>query len=168
MEQIIITKIFEIHITGEKSINEEFNKLGFKNITVELLTPENTLFRTEYMSSFIIKEQTFGNCVNYVESLLNKLKSKIFRVKFESPYYEELIPFSIYMESHFLPTDNKWNYSYPVSRNKKSQKLMATAREYNKDKYQLFLNKWKGEEVELCLLDSFKEEDKDWFELYMI
>jgi len=52
-------------------------------------------------------------------------------------------------------------------RNAKSSKLLATDRTYDKKEYQAFIEKWKGEDVEMCLLDTWIEEDKDWFELYL-
>ena len=55
-------KTFEIHITGKKSIINEFNNLKIKNIIVELLKPDNSLLRIEYMSSFIKKK----NLIQYM------------------------------------------------------------------------------------------------------
>ena len=82
--------------------------------------------------------------------------------KIECPPYSELFPMSIYVESHFNPIF----VIYPISRNKKSGKLMATDREYNKDKYLTFLDNWTNEDCELCIFDSFVDEDLDWFNLY--
>ena len=53
-------QIFEIHITGEKAILAELDILGIKNITVELLTPNQELFRTEYMSSYLHNADNFN------------------------------------------------------------------------------------------------------------
>jgi hypothetical protein len=158
-------KLFEIHITGEKSILSEFELLGIKTIVIDLLYPDKTILRTEYMSSFILKKESIGECINYVVDLLSKIKTKIIRVKIESPFYDEYKDLSLYMESHFIPGDD---VSYPVSQNQKSGKYMGTDREYNKSNYQDFIDKWIGNnnEIELCLYDSFKEEDFDWFEKY--
>lgn len=155
-------KTFEVHITGEKGINEELDALEIKNIIVELLNPDETLLRTEYMSSFIIKCENYQNCFEHVRLLKSQLKSKIIRTKIECPVYDDYIDQSIYVESHFKPLDN----IYPLSRNQKSGKLLGTDREYDKTKYSEFIEMWKHEDRELCLYDSFVEEDFDWFEKY--
>jgi hypothetical protein len=157
-------EIFEIHITGEKGINKEFDKLGIKNIEIELLTPESKVLRTEYMSSFVTKQKCYEDCKRMVDNLLFKLSSRVIRVKIETPYYPHYEDMSLYMESHFKPKSNL----FPVSRNVKSGKLMATTRTYEKNAYIGFLELFgkDGEEVELCLFDTFIDEDKDWFELY--
>lgn len=158
-------KLFEIHITGEKSIMNELRLLGLKGIVIDLLKPDETVLRTEYMSSIAMKFDTFGECVNWVQNLvaiLEKAVVKIIRVKIESPYYEEYVPLSLYIESHWTPNLSPLtNYGFPISRNQGSRKLMATSREYNKDKFKEFVDKSRNTVVELCLLDSFKEEDKD-------
>lgn len=159
-------KVFEIHITGEYGINDILTEMGIKNIVVELLKPDGDILRTEYMSSFIEKYETFDQCFKRVSELADKLEERInvIRVKIESPYYEEYANRSVYMESHFIPKDNQ----YPVSRNQRTQKLMGTDREYNKNNYLSFINKWDGNEIELCLYDSFVREDFDWMELYKL
>ena len=45
---------------------------------------------------------------------------------------------------------------------------MATSRTYDKYEYDNFMEVFgsNDEEVELCLFDTFVDEDKDWFELY--
>ena len=153
---------FEIHITGEETINAELDKLGIKNIVVDLLKPNGDLLRTEYMSSFVVKKSSFIVCLNHVTYLLTQLDSRIYRIKIESPFYRHYVDRSLYMEMHSTPTDNK----LPISRNAKSKRLMATDRCYNKDKYQDFMEYYKNQEIELCLYDTFVDEDKDWFDLY--
>jgi len=155
-------KSYEVHITGDKEINSELDKLNIKNIIVELQYPNGEPLRVEYMSSFIIRFESFTRCFEYVSALASKLKSNIIRVKIESPYYPEDIDISLYMESHFIPRDNK----YAVSKNLKSGKLMGTDRTYNKSEYIDFMKKWEGEDIELCIYDSFIEEDDDWLSLY--
>lgn len=158
-------KTFEIHITGENSqINEEFHLLGIKNITIDLLTPKGDVIRTEYMSSFIHKCDSYEECYNYVMNIVNNLKSKVIRVKIESPYYPEYVDKSIYMESHFPVVVDLGKY--PSSRNVRSGKIMGTDRTYDKISYDEFKNKWKDQELELCLLDTFPTEDDDWFKTY--
>lgn len=155
-------EVFEIHITGSHGINNELDSLGIKNIIVELLTPELKLMRTEYMSSFVIKKGSLLECKAFVDDLVNKLKSQIIRVKIESPFYEHYIDNALYLESHFKP----FNDAFPISRNARSKKLMATARTYEKTHYEAFKKEWENEDVEMCLVDTFVNEDKDWFDLY--
>lgn len=161
-QKVTKMKHFEIHITGEEGIIEELTSMKLKNITVELLRPDNSTLRTEFMSSIVRKFNNYSECAFYVQNLTNNLKSKIIRVKIESPFYDEFVDQSLYMESHFAP----FNSTYPLSRNKASGKLMATDREYDKEKYNQFKEVWKDNELELCLFDSFVKEDSDWFELY--
>lgn len=157
-------KTFEIHITGENSkINDEFDKLGIKNIVIELLKPNGKLHRTEYMSSFIYKTETFEECLEYVNSIVDKLKTKVTRVKIESPYYPEYVDRSIYIESHFK---DEYNGTFALSRNVKSGKIMGTDRSYDKEEYPFFKMMWEKKELELCLYDTFIKEDQDWLNLY--
>lgn len=155
-------KLFEIHITGEKKINEELSALNIKNIIVDLLYPDLTLLRTEYMSSFIIKKESYNEVEEYIIKLLKQLTCEIIRVKVETPYYTEYLDKALYLESHFKPFNDK----YPISNNAKSNKLLATDRTYNKTDFDNFINKWKNEDVEMCIYDSYVTEDKDWFDLY--
>lgn len=46
---------FEVHITGDYTINSKLDALNVKNIVVDLLKPDKTILRTEYMSSFVVK-----------------------------------------------------------------------------------------------------------------
>lgn len=160
-------KIFEIHITGTYSILKELKQLKIKTIQICLLTPNLKKFRNEYMSSFIVKYNTYEECKEYVDSIVLKLKSKIIRVKIECPVYEEYIDRSVYIESHFSPHIEGGKAFVPISQNINSKKLMGTCREYNKLKYNEFIEFWKhNEELELCLYDDYIREDFDWFELY--
>jgi hypothetical protein len=133
---------FEVHITGEKGINEELDALSIKNIVVELLHPDLSVYRTEYMSSFVIDKPTYQDCKDYVDYIVNQLKSKIIRVKIECPFDVKLIERSLYIEAHF---DHKYNltlpipyYLYPLSRNAKSGRVMGTSREYDKSLFEEF------------------------------
>lgn len=153
---------FEIHITGSSDINEQLDRLGIKNIIIDLLKPNKTILRTEYMSSFISKHKNLTDCQRYVNSVLLNLSCEIIRIKIESPYYEHYKKRSLYLESHFKP----FNELYPISKNAKSNKELATDRTYKKKEYNAFIEKWKTEEIEMCLVDTFVEEDKDWFDLY--
>ena len=106
---------FEIHITGAAGINLEFDALGIKNIMVQLLKPNMTTIRTEFMSSFICEFETYEECYNYVQTLVAGLISKVIRIKIECPVYEDYIDRSIYIESHFKYDGN--TPTYPISRN---------------------------------------------------
>lgn len=156
---------FEIHITGAtKAINTQLDRLGIKNIIIDLLKPNYRVLRTEFMSSFVTKHNNLDDCKRYVDSVIANLSCEIIRVKIESPYYEHYKEQSLYLEAHFKP----FNTNYPIARNIKSFKELATDRTYDKDEYEAFQNKWIKEDVEMCLVDSFIEEDKDWFDLYLV
>lgn len=186
-------KTFEIHITGEEGINAEFDKLGFKNIVIDLLKPDLTKLRTEYMSSFVKEFETYGQCLNFIYGyktkgsitqqdigkpivetqylgLLDVLKSKVIRVKVEVPYLleyrKEYRDKALYIESHYIPDNNK----KPLSRNVGSGKIIATDRAYWGDDWNKFYidNRIGQREIEMCLHDSFVEEDKDWFDCYKV
>jgi len=59
--------------------------MNIKNIIVELLHPNYSLFRTEYMSSFIKGFENLTECQFFVHALVSQLKTNIVRVKIESP-----------------------------------------------------------------------------------
>jgi hypothetical protein len=161
--------LYEIHITGEPSIIDELSKLNIKNITVELYAPNGIILRKEYMSSFVEKFSTYRECVDFVNTLLQSLTSKVIRAKIETPYDEKLLPFCYYVETHYPFTGC---YDYPVSRNVESEKMMCTERSYmwgsSGSTVPEAVSKWKseGKEIEMCLYDSFMDEDSDWFDLY--
>lgn len=159
-------KIFEIHITGDSSIDNELDKLEIKNIVIGLLKPDQSLFRIECMSSFISKFETYEKCKDFVDNLVKSLKCQIFRVKIESPVYQEYVERAIYMEAHFPINSVKSYPYYPLSENMNSGKILGTSRVYSKDNFELFQKKWKDHEVELCLYDDYIREDQDWFDLY--
>ncbi len=155
--------IFEIHITGEESILKEFNDLGIKNITIELLTPDRQVLRTEYMCSLVKHFDSYEQCKDFVDDLEVSLKSRIIRVKIECPYYPEYVERSVYIESHF----SKHLGKHALSRNKMSGKIIGTSRMYEKEQYNWFRMLFKEDaEVELCLYDDYIREDFDWFKLY--
>lgn len=158
-------EIFEIHITGDKSILAEAAKLGLKTITIDLLTPQKEKMRQEYMTSQIEKMENYEECRKHVERLVESLKRKqveIIRVKIESPDYAHYRSRSLYMESHFEAID----HLFPMSQNIRKDTVLGTDREYSQEKYDDFRAKYIDKELELCLYDSFVEEDKDWFDLY--
>ena len=158
-------EIFEIHITGDKSILSAATELGLKTITIDLLTPRKEKMRQEFMTSQIEKKENYQQCREYVKQLVESLKAKnvqIIRVKIESPDYAHYRAQSLYMESHFEALDS----AFPMSQNVRKSTILATDREYSQAKYDDFHERYADKELELCLYDSFVEEDKDWFDLY--
>lgn len=158
-------RTFEIHITGSSNINNVLDSLNIKNIVVDLLTPNNDLLRSEHMSSFVEKHASYELCLMRVQQLVNDLKQndvEIYRVKIESPYYDDYKDISKYIESHFIKKNNQ----YAMSVNRKSGKIIGTDRTYDKNQYDKFKEFWKDEDVELCLYDDNVEQDKDWLEMY--
>lgn len=159
-------EIFEIHITGDKSIIPTSKILGVKSIVIDLLKPDNDFYRTEFMTSDVKKFNSYDSCLKYVNNLSSKLLAAhvhINRVKIESPYYEHYRNLSCYIESHF-PVKSA---EFPVSRNhSKMEHLLATDRRYKKEDYDNFREQYKDYDIELCLMDSNIEEDFDWFFMY--
>lgn len=158
-------EVFEIHITGDESILKAAHPI--KTIAVDLVRPDLSVLRTEYMTSHVSRHSSYDMCRAYVDDIVAAMKEKgvqIVRVKIECPYYEHYRDQSLYMESHFLATG--YDGGYPMSRNKRKADFLATDREYDKAQYDEFREWWKNEDVELCLYDTFVEEDKDWFDLY--
>lgn len=158
-------RTFEIHITGSFNINDVLDSMGIKNIIVDLLTPEGDVLRSEHMSSFVEKHENYDDCLIRVKNLVNHLKEngvRIYRVKIESPYYDDYVPMSKYIESHFIMKDNK----YAMSVNRKSGKIIGTDRTYDKNEYNIFKDFWKDADVELCLYDDNVQQDIDWLDMY--
>ena len=158
-------EVFEVHITADEGIINIAKRLGIKTISVDLLRPDRTVLRTEHMTSQIVRAENYEACKRQVDWMLLNLdlyKVRVYRVKIESPCYDHYVGQSLYMESHFQPTDDH----YPLSRNQRKETLLATDREYDKQLYDLFKTRWADKEVELCLYDTFVEEDKDWFDCY--
>lgn len=154
-------EIFEIHITGDKEIINLANKLSLKTIVIDLLKPDKSHLRTEYMTSHAQKFNNCKDCKAFVDNAAKEL-GNVVRIKIESPYYEHYVNQSVYIESHFKAV----NSSYPMSKNQNKDSLLATDREYKIENYEFFRRKYKGVVVELCLYDSNINEDLDWFNLY--
>jgi hypothetical protein len=158
-------EVFEVHITGDYRIIDVANKINVKNISVDLLKPDGSVLRTEHMTSYVLKCRSFEECKLLVEKTVEHFveeKVRVLRVKIESPDYVHYRDRSLYMESHFSAENEK----YPLSRNRKKTHRLATDREYDRSNYDSFRDRWNGEDVELCLHDTWLEEDKDWFDLY--
>ncbi len=159
------TEPFEIHITGDESIIVAAEQLGVKAITIELLKPDYSFFRMEYMTSQVMKFNNFQECKSRVDDLVDSLIKKgvsIKRVKIESPILEHYKNIALYLETHFPTQDAK----LPISRNTKKKTFLSTDRIYTKDKWDAFVEFYKGKELELALYDTNPNEDLDWFCLY--
>lgn len=159
------TLSYEIHVTGDESIIENANKLGWKTIEIDLLKPDGSVLRREYMTSEIRKYKSLTNAFDdliLLTSNLHIMGTTVIRSKIEAPPYPYLSPLAFYLESHFETNSNE----YPISRNSKKTKILATDREYNPDNFNAFIEKYKGRELEICLYDSDVNEDKDWFNLW--
>lgn len=154
-------EIFEIHITGTESIIDLAKNVPIKTIIIDLLKPDKSYHRTEYMTSQVYKAENYQACKEYVDSIVPQL-GEVNRVKIECPYYEHYVNQSVYIESHFKASNSK----YPISKNQNKDSFLATDREYNIENYGFFRRLYKGVVVELCLYDSNIQEDKDWFDLY--
>ena len=143
---------FEIHITGDESIIVAAEQLGVKAITIELLKPDYSFFRMEYMTSQVMKFNNFQECKSRVDDLVDSLIKKgvsIKRVKIESPILEHYKNIALYLETHFptppacfLTEDAK----LPISRNTKKKTFLSTDRIYTKDKWDAFVEFYKGKE----------------------
>ncbi len=158
-------EVFEVHITGDSSIIEQANKIGVKSIEINLLKPDKSYLRTEYMTSQVYRFEDFSQCKKHVEEVVEKLKAAnvlVHRVKIESPYYEHYVKQSLYMESHFEAKSD----CFAMSKNVRKDTFLATDREYDQSYYNAFKEIYEGEELELCLYDDNIAEDADWFELY--
>lgn len=165
--------IFEIHITGSMNIHEVCKTLGVKTIAVELLKPNGKTLYVEDMTSFIFRgsEIDMYERVLLLVSDLSRNNVSISRIKVETPYVgcEHLASKSKYMETHFKcgeldgPDEQ---FVLPTSRNIKKTTFLATDRTYDQSNYFEFYQKYKNDELELCIFDSNVEQDREWFELY--
>ena len=122
------------------------------------------VLREEYMSSIVKRFNNRIDCELWVHELVRDimLECQVIRVKIECPYYLKYKDIACYIESHTETTEAL----LPISRNKKSGKLMNTDRCYDKSLFPDFNVKYQGNaDVELCIYDSFIKEDEDWFKL---
>jgi hypothetical protein len=167
-------EIFEIHITGDEKIIEAAQELGIKTIVLDLVKPDKSYFRTEYMTSHADSFQNYNKCKTWVDELVSKLTEagvNIIRVKIECPYYPQYKDKSLYFEVHYESSTN----AFPMSQNHGKDFYLCTAREYDRSKHDALWQKHGGIfllappphcTMELCLYDTNIEEDKDWFDLY--
>lgn len=152
---------FEIHITGDQNILKAKN---LKTITIDLLKPDQSFLRSEYMTSQVIYSENFEKICSIVTDLCLELEkiTQIQRVKIECPYYQQFLSQALYIESHFVTKQG----DFPISRNQKKVELLGTEREYDSAKFADFRKKWSGQIIELCVLDTNPEEDADWFDYW--
>jgi hypothetical protein len=160
-------EIFEVHITGDEKIIETAKSLNVRTIVIDLVKPDKSYFRTEYMTSHTYRCENYDECKVYVDDIVAKLKEagvNIVRVKIECPLYPQYRERSLYFEVHY----GAYNNTYPLSRNKGKDHFLCTAREYDRSKYDDLARKHLCflPTMELCLYDTNVEEDKDWFDLY--
>lgn len=163
---------FEIHITCEDPLFVEDVTISLRKIAVDLLRPDLTKLRTEYMTSHREEFDSFVKCKDAVDSYVERIKNdyEVIRVKIECPFHKELINQSLYIESHFdiNQTIRLDENVFPLSRSRHKTEIMGTSRQYNKPYFHYFYDRWKPFGiVELCLFDSFVYEDLDWFDLYV-
>lgn len=163
---------FEIHITGDKKIIEAAKQLDVKTIVLDLVKPDKSHFRTEYMTSHAARFKSYNSCKEWVDNVVARLIEagvEIIRVKIECPYYQQYKNKSLYFEVHYEGERG------PMSRNHGKDYFLCTAREYDRSKYDALWQKHGGIflltppphwTMELCLYDTNVEEDKDWFDLY--
>jgi hypothetical protein len=155
---------FEIHITGDKSILTVAKPI--KTIEVNLLKPDRSILRTEYMTSHVQHMASgFAGCKEYVNDIVKCLEFQgvnIVRVKIESPFYKHYVEQSLYIESHFEDD----HFKLPTSQNPRHTMPVVTAREYEQRWFEPFMEHYLPSVIELCLFDTNVDEDKDWFDLY--
>lgn len=166
-------QVFEIHITGDKKIIEAAKSLNVNTIVIDLVKPDRSYFRTEYMTSHTYRCKDYDECKQWVDGIVSKLKDagvNIIRVKIECPRYPQYADQSLYFEIHFQAKDN---CRLPMSRNHGKDYFLCTDREYDKKSYGALAIKyccmWRAPPhftTEYCLYDTNVEEDKDWFDLY--
>lgn len=161
-------EVFEVHITGDKSIHDVAKILGQKTIAIDLLNPDGTVLREEHMTSLIFKyafSDAYLTCLKDVLQLAENYRNRgvnILRVKIESPPYKHYESQSLYMESHFISD----RFKFPTSRNQRKTTLLATDRTYDQSNYANFSQNNQNADLELALYDSQINEDQDWFSAY--
>lgn len=156
-------EIFEIHITGDDDIHRLARYYGIKTIEVELLKPNGRVLRTEHMTSYVAEYNNLWDCAHSIAEL-KKWLGNVKRIKVECPAtlaYQKYEEDSLYLEAHF----NMMGIVaiYPASRNKKKTEIIGTDRVFGRKNYPAFKEKWKDQQLELCLYDTFIKEDQDWF-----
>lgn len=159
---------FELHITGTNSgIIDEFEAMGIKTLHAEFMRPDGTKLGDEFMCSYRLDLSTLEECKIYAQTIIDRLVSKVVRVKIEVPFNVEMIKDALYIECHFKTTSNM----YPYVRNSKSFKFVSTSRSHDKETMYNFAKNNKvihkdGVELELCLYDTNEAHDKEWMNLF--
>lgn len=155
---------FEIHITGLESIHELSKRIGKKTITVEMVNKAKLMLYQEHMTSMVEKYDSAAECIDYVERYVRYYGNHIIsRAKVECPAipeYSHYLETARYVEAHFEAQD----LSYPMSRNASKNFYLATDREYDKSKFNDFIEKYKDKaEIEICVYDTNIWTDNIWF-----
>lgn len=171
--------LFEIHITGNYKIHFACKYIGVKTIIIDLLQPTEVRVSSdmfyhnrvnkEHMTSFTYsgtKEDVFKETLRVIGEISKHDNTKINRIKIESMFDESLVDDSLYMETHFNSNEFKLPTSLNVTNGNLTKRYLATDRTYNKSRYKEFMNKYTGNELELCIFDSFVHGDKKWFDFY--
>ena len=112
----------------------------------------NIKYISEETKAIIIKESDKENAFSP-----DKLKAYILELNIKFPHivYAQAVIESGHFKSNIFKTNS----------NLFGMKE-ATARTYEKTHYEAFKKEWENEDVEMCLVDTFVNEDKDWFDLY--
>lgn len=155
--------MYELHITDTEENIQRVSDI-VKTIAVRLITPDLLPIRTEHMTSQCYKD--FIELVRFMSYYCKNVNMHPTRIKIETYYSNgNLIRFNdtLYLESHWYSDDLIYPTSWALH---KPGKLLATDRTYDKSEYEEFAARYKREQLELCLYDTFVEQDKDWMELY--
>jgi hypothetical protein len=156
---------YQICITGSENIIEALKSVQQKGISINLVTPEMKSIRTEYISSIISNFETYGECKLWTDSFIDNLSSMdvdIIRVKINAQYKKSDEDKSLYLEVCFPPR----NEDLPMLYNSDLALMFAVDRVYDKSIYDYFTKKYADYDMEMCLYDSFVENDYDWFSYY--
>lgn len=163
-------EVFEIHITGDEKIIAAGQELGLHTIEIDLVKPDKSYLRTEFMTSHVHRCENYDACKRFVDEKVAQLLEKgieIKRVKIECPYIYPYKYSSLYLEVHYKSDDGQ----LPMSKNRNKEHYLCTDREYDNANYRKFAERYSKKVyedfiLELCVYDTDVNEDKDWFDLY--
>lgn len=174
-------KIYEVYLTFKNK--ETMDRFHRSCIEVILVNPYNITVGYEYMTSYLLKCKSLHECLKIVAedvALLN-LYDTCIRAKVESPPYEEYFETALYAECHYKVNDpgpsDVWGYRYfdePTSFSIKpgrENKYLATERTWQRNGFRDFVKyhsqNYANREIELCLIDTNSEQDREWFDSYL-
>lgn len=156
---------FEVHITGSPLVHTVAKRWGHKTIAIDLVGRDRNVMRAEHMTSIILQAEDLYECAKEVKAIADRYRAEgvdIYRVKIESPPYPHYVPIALYAEAHYKTED----CILPISRSQHKSYYICTDRLYQ---FYSDFEEWKDwhcskqHEVELCLMDTFPQEDADWF-----